>query len=212
MSQMINPFPISPNLESQRLELETVKFMDKHMNGEVRKVNINWKLISQSNQDLGYITVKYFEDKNHCHIEVFDCNLSTDKLFSDINYKMALTQLREQIEPQGYKIACNGCLPNIVYSGMLLNSSLGLRAYLVTDINKPVDITNTVKCFDSSPTHIWTDLATLDDQRKFRKLYFESGKKNSDEWSKIAQKNRKSIISNSRLIKARKDYENKLDK
>ena len=151
-------------------------------------------LISIKGSEKLIMNVSYFEQNKNCYIEAECSEIQLNDTFSRQNFKDALLSLRKIVEPQGYKIACNGCLKNVVYSGQLLSSGKGLTAYIVTDICKPVDLSQVVRTLNPVDESLWKELATINEQRAFKKLYTDKAMENADQWAKEAERKKFAVL------------------
>ena len=158
------------------------------------KTTTDLKLIPIKGWKKLVMAISYFEEKEYCYIEAECSKIQLKDTFSGQNFKDALLKLRQTVEPKGYKIACSGCLKNAIYSGQLLRSGKGLSAYMVTDINKPVDITQRVGSLSPVDKSLWKELSTIEEQKSFKKLYVDNAIKNSDQWARESAKKRQVLL------------------
>lgn len=101
------------------------------------------------------------DDPRRCVLSL-DCQLGQFQA-SDWNYFDALCQIREKLEPIGWRPRCYGACENVYPSNMCRDMGRGMVAYL-NEIGRPADHEHLVETFGTSSE---IEPASVDEQRAF---------------------------------------------
>jgi len=89
---------------------------------------------------------------------------------SGLDIPLALSSLRQQMEPVGYRLLINGSRKDVVWSGMARSMGLGRKAYAV----HMGQSTSRDDLLDVLAPATATQVATLDSQEDFKKQWLRS--------------------------------------